>query len=255
MLPDELHAAYSKNLANQSVQKGLIKFAKDRGLASPEVWRHNGSWALRYTGTDGEVHNLSLGNVFAKARSVIASILSGDTTITVGKSYVFKASGKQVKVTGTSKDASAGGIMTHWVEYTGGRMKMSVFKAKVVAPENYQRRGATMSLAEPAVALEASTTDSKGQTITEGDKVKIGARYGGGTSIVKRVMNGFVVLANGKSYHGSDVTVMGGMSHPLDRLNALSLAKVIYHAGYYMCAGKRIGKTEHEAAEKIGAIR
>ena len=73
-MSDELHASYSRNLANQSVQKGLIKFAKARGLSSPEIWQHNGEWAMRYTGTDGEVKQLSLGQVFAKARSVIASL-------------------------------------------------------------------------------------------------------------------------------------------------------------------------------------
>lgn len=72
-MSDELHASYSRNLANQSVQKGLIKFAKARGLSSPEIWQHNGEWAMRYTdGACGVFQNLAEGSAAtsnANARS------------------------------------------------------------------------------------------------------------------------------------------------------------------------------------------
>jgi hypothetical protein len=71
---DALHASYSKHLAQGSTIKGLIKFAKDKGLNSPEVWSHNGEYALRFTGRDGETKQLSLGSKYNQARRVILSL-------------------------------------------------------------------------------------------------------------------------------------------------------------------------------------
>lgn len=61
-----------------------------------------------------------------------------------------------------------------------------------------------------------STEDSKGRPINEGDKVQISKQYGGGTAVVKAVMNGFVQLSNGKSYSSSDVTVIKAATMSLE---------------------------------------
>lgn len=71
---DALHASYSRYLAQGGTIKGLIKFAKDKGLGSPEVWSHNGGYALRYVGSDGETKQLSLGAKFSDARRMILSL-------------------------------------------------------------------------------------------------------------------------------------------------------------------------------------
>lgn len=71
---DALHASYSRHLAQGNTIKGLIKFAKDKGLGSPEVWSHNGHYALRYQGRDGETKQLSLGDKYNGARRMILSL-------------------------------------------------------------------------------------------------------------------------------------------------------------------------------------
>lgn len=71
---DALHASYSRHLAQGNTIKGLIKFAKDKGIGSPEVWVHNGHYALRYQGRDGETKQLSLGDKYNGARRMILSL-------------------------------------------------------------------------------------------------------------------------------------------------------------------------------------
>jgi hypothetical protein len=43
-----LHASYSQRLSHSHLEKAIIKMAKENGIDSPEVWRHEGKWAMRY---------------------------------------------------------------------------------------------------------------------------------------------------------------------------------------------------------------
>lgn len=241
-MSDELHASYSKNLANQSVQKGLLKFAKDRGLSNPEIWQHNGEWAMRYTGSDGEVHQLSLGGVFSRARSVIASLsakkpkvaltqpddldgedlgddvakliaaVGGQNSWPKNQVDAWRSTIKYAKAVGTAVDNGDAKVAIARLEYVledAAPVPEKVAKLKPIVQALIKRLRLHLSLAQ-----RNSTEDSKGRPINEGDKVQISKSYGGGTTVVKSVNNGFVQLSNGKSYSSSDVTVIraAGMS-------------------------------------------
>jgi hypothetical protein len=83
---DALHASYSKHLALGGSLKGLIKFAKDRGIQNAEIWPHEGGYAMRYQGRDGETRQLSLGAKFGDARRVILSLSAKPKTAPATKS-------------------------------------------------------------------------------------------------------------------------------------------------------------------------
>jgi hypothetical protein len=71
---DTLHASYSKHLSLGDAIKGLTKYAKDKGVGAPVVWSHNGSYAMRFTGRDGETRQMVIGKKYNDARRTILSL-------------------------------------------------------------------------------------------------------------------------------------------------------------------------------------
>jgi len=191
---DVLHASYSRNMARESMKKALLKFAKDKGVNDAEIWSHGDQWAMRFTNADGEPRMALIGDVFAKARGTILSLAKPRVAMSSNNSLASQIAQLQKRYPKVQfSPAPNGGIKV--------RAANAIFVAKDINAV-ISRLGKAMSLSRN------STEDSKGQPIKEGDRVKVSSRYGGGTAVVKAVMNGFVQLSNGKSYSGSDVTVL-----------------------------------------------
>lgn len=99
-----LHAAYSQRLSHQHLEKAIIKMAKDNGLESPEVWRHEGQWAMRYI-RNGQVR-FALGSaknlmsIRGATKKQTTSLASGQQSLVAA---LKKRIGKRVIVRGKTR--------------------------------------------------------------------------------------------------------------------------------------------------------
>jgi hypothetical protein len=118
-----LHASYSQRLSHSHLEKAIIRMAKENGIDSPEVWRHEGKWAMRYI-KNGQVR-FALGS----AKNLMS--IKGAKKLAVGNRDIKPTDVLDFKVDNTGR---------YW-EVTNRRTRQRLGSAPIKkgAPERYAK--------------------------------------------------------------------------------------------------------------------
>lgn len=143
---DALHASYSRHLAQGTTLKSLIKLSKDRGLKQAEVWSHEGQYAIRYAGRDGEIKQRVLGATYRDARQMILSL-----------------SGTKVKVKVKASEETVGEASAY-AYIKQGKQPSSAFMRQYEALKKYKEMGENTPTTDRALRVMVAALKAGGHT-------------------------------------------------------------------------------------------